>query len=185
MWRIFLSVVLGTAGAVASWLIQEWGKCLHLRDKQPVLIGVGCIVVWLVLSLVAGQVGMMAFAVSIQLVGGLAAAYGGRRSELGRQTMSEILGLRRYLKTVSKEELQRILKSNPDFYYEMAPYALALGVDKTFAKRFERLHQPNCAYLITGIETNRTAAEWYPLLQEAVDALNARQKRLKFEKFMR
>ena len=149
------------------------------------LIAAGCIVVWLVLSLIAGQFGMMLFAVSIQLLAGVASAYGGRRSELGKQTMSEILGLRRYLKTVSKDELQRILKSNPDYYYELAPYALALGVDKAFAKRFERLHQPNCTYLITGIETNRTAEEWYPLLREAVDSLNARQKKLKYEKFMR
>lgn len=185
VWRIFLTIVLAIAGAVAAWLIQEWGKCLHMRDKQPMLIAAGCIVVWLVLSLIAGQFGMMLFAVSIQLLAGVASAYGGRRSELGKQTMSEILGLRRYLKTVSKDELQRILKSNPDYYYELAPYALALGVDKAFAKRFERLHQPNCTYLITGIETNRTAEEWYPLLREAVDSLNARQKKLKYEKFMR
>ena len=63
----------------------------------------------------------------------------------------------------------------------MAPYALALGVDKAVAKRFERLHQPNCNYLFTGIEMNRTAAEWCPLRREAVDARDARQKLLRFE----
>jgi len=183
-WRVFLTIVMAAAGGVASWLIQAWGRCLHMRDKQPMLIAAGCIVLWLVLSLIAGQFGMMFFAVCIQLLCGVAAAYSGRRSALGKQTMSEILGLRRYLKTVNKDQLQRILKSNPDYYYELAPFALALGVDKVFAKRFEHMHQPNCTYLITGIETNRTAEEWYPLLREAVDSLNARAKRLKFEKFL-
>ena len=67
----------------------------------------------------------------------------------------------------------------------MVPYALALGVDEAFAKRFERLHQPNCNYLFTRAEIGRTAADWYPLLRETVDALNARQKRLRFEKLTR
>lgn len=183
-WRILLTIVLGIAGAVASWLIQSGCKCLHLRDKQPALIGLGCIVVWLILCVVAGQLVLAVLAIMAQILGGFAAAYGGRRSELGKQATSEILGLRRYLKTVSQEELRRILKSNPDYYYELAPYALALGVDKAFAKRFEHLHQPNCTYLITGIETRHTAMEWYPLLREAVNALNAGQKKLKFEKFM-
>ena len=92
---------------------------------------------------------------------------------------------RRYLKTVTKEELQRILKVNPDYYHEMAPYALALGVDQIFAKRFERLHQPNCTYLHTSTENNRTAAEWDALLRKVVDTLNERQKRLRFERFFR
>ena len=67
----------------------------------------------------------------------------------------------------------------------MAPYALAFGVDEAFAKRFERIHQPNCNYLFTRMENPRTAADWYLLLRSTVDALNARQKRLRFEKLIR
>lgn len=183
--RILLTILFAVLGAVASWVIHEGCKCFHLRSRQPLYIAAGCIVSWLIMSLIAGQWRIMLLGVVVQILGGLASAYGGRRSELGRQTASEILGFRHYLKTVSKEELQRILKVNPDYYYEMAPYALALGVDVAFAKRFERLHQPNCNYLITGIETNRTATEWCPLLREAVEVLNARQKRLRFEKLTR
>ena len=180
--RMLLTVLFAVVGAAMSWLIHEGCKCFHLRNKQPLYIAAGCIALWLILSLLAGQWQIMLLGVMVQILGGLANSYGGRRSELGRQTASEILGFRHYLKTVTKEELQRILKVNPDYYYEMAPYALALGVDKIFAGRFERLHQPNCTYLLTGIETNRTAAEWCPLLRETVDALNARQKRLRLEK---
>ena len=148
-------------------------------------IALGCIALWILISILSGQWAIMILGILVQILGGLSNAYGGRRSELGRQTASEILGFRHYLKTVTREELQRIMKYNPDYYFEMAPYALALGVDEEFAKRFERLHQPNCNYLFTRTETGRTAAEWYPLLRETVDALNARQKRLRFEKLTR
>ena len=137
------------------------------------------------LSIIAGQWQIMLLGVGVQLLGGIGNAYGGRRSELGRQIASEVLGFRRYLTTVTKEELQRIQKVNPDYYHEMAPYALALGVDETFANRFERLHQPNCTYLHTAAETNRTAADWNMLLRKVVQTLNAQQKRLRFEKFFR
>lgn len=184
-WRIVLGILLGVGGAAASWFIQAGCGCIYLRDKRRGRIGLACIAVWMLLSLIGGQWQMTLLAILMQIIGGLAAAYSGRRSVQGKQTASEILGLRRYLKTVSKEELQRILKVNPDYYYELAPYALALGVDKTFAKRFERLQQPNCTYLMTGIETDRTAMGWYPLLRDVVDALNTRQERLWMEKFFR
>ena len=183
--RIFLVMFFGALGAAASLAIQAGCKCFHLRSKMPLYIALGCVGAWVLVSILCGQWAIMILGILVQILGGLANAYGGRRSELGRQTASEILGFRHYLKTVTREELQRILKYNPDYFFEMVPYALALGVDEAFAKRFERLHQPNCNYLFTRAEIGRTAADWYPLLRETVDALNARQKRLRFEKLTR
>lgn len=183
--RIFLALFFGLLGAAASLAIQAGCGCFHLRNKLPLYIALGCIGLWTLISILSGQWAIMILGVLVQILGGLSNAYGGRRSDLGRQTAAEILGFRHYLKTVTREELQRILKYNPDYYFEMAPYALALGVDEVFAKRFERLHQPNCNYLFTRGETGRTAADWYPLLRETVDALNARQKRLRIEKLTR
>ena len=183
--RIFLVLIFGGLGLAASLAIQAGCKCFHLRNKMPLYIGLGCIALWVLVSILSGQWAIMLLGVLVQILGGLANAYGGRRSELGKQTASEILGFRHYLKTVTREELQRILKYNPDYYYEMAPYALAFGVDEAFAKRFERIHQPNCNYLFTRMENPRTAADWYLLLRSTVDALNARQKRLRFEKLIR
>ena len=183
--RILLTILFAALGAAASIVIHEGCKCFHLRNKKMLYVAMGSIALWILVSILAGQWSIMLMGVGVQLLGGVANAYGGRRSELGKQNASEILGFRRYLKTVTKDELQRILKVNPDYYHEMAPYALALGVDQIFAKRFERLHQPNCTYLHTSTENNRTAAEWDALLRKVVDTLNERQKRLRFERFFR
>ena len=53
-----------------------------------------------------------------------------------------------------------------------------------FARRFGRLRQPGCTYLVTGIGAP-TAARWYPQLREAVDTLDARQKRMRYERFFK
>lgn len=183
--RIFLILIFGGLGVAASLAIQAGCKCFHLRDKTPLYIALGVIGVWVLVSILCGQWAIMLLGILVQILGGLANAYGGRRSELGRQIATDILGFRHYLKTVTREDLQRILKYNPDYYYEMAPYALAFGVDEAFAKRFDRMHQPNCNYLFTRMENPRTAAEWYPLLRDVVNSLNSRQKRLRIEKLVR
>ena len=183
-WRIVLAVLLGILCAAASWFIQGGCRCLHLRHRAPAFLGLGCCGVWLVLAALAGTWSTAIPAILAQILGGLAAFYGGRRTDAARQTAGEILGLRHYLKTVSRRELQRILASNPDYYYELAPYALALGVDRAFARRFGRLRQPGCTYLVTGIGAP-TAARWYPQLREAVDTLDARQKRMRYERFFK
>ena len=180
--RILLTILFAILGAVASVVIHEGCKCFHLRNKTMLYAAAGCAAMWVLVSILAGQWQIMLLGVGVQLLGGVGNAYGGRRSELGRQNASEILGFRRYLSGVTREELQRILKVNPDYYHEMVPYAMALGVDQVFAKRFERLHQPNCTYLHIAADTNRTAADWNVLLRKVVDTLNDRQKRLIFEK---
>ena len=177
--RILLSVALGLLGGWASWQIQKLTQFLHLRRTAAIWPGITAMVIWLVLSLLTGELVMTLIAILLQLLAGVVASYSGRRTDLGRQTVSEILGLRRYLKTVSHEELQRIVGSNPDYYFEMAPYALALGVENAFAARFEKISQPSCTYLSLGNETSRTAQDWCQLLRQVTDILNERQLHMK------
>ena len=120
--------------------------------------------------------------IGLQTLAGLALAYGGRRTELGRQAMTQIVGLRKHMRTVSKTELQRLLKINPNYFYDLAPYALALGLDCTFSRRFGRLRMTECTYLIKGTSGQMTAAEWAAMLRDTVNRLNARSKRVLWEK---
>ena len=175
--RVLLGIGLGVGGGYGAWQIQKLTRQLNLRRPAIIWPGVTAVCLYLVLGLLSGQLMMSLLAAAIQLLAGVMASYGGRRTELGRQTASEILGLRRYLKTVSYEELQRILASNPDYYFEMAPYALALGVDKAFAARFGKLIQPGCSYLTLGKDVSCTATDWYLLLRRLTEIMDAQQKR--------
>lgn len=182
--RIILSIFLGILGLVFAWQMQSAAKCIHIREKLPLWLGLGCSVLWLLLSFLAGEWNVAVFVIPAQFLSGLAAAYGGRRNEMGRQTMSEILGLRRYLKRTPKKELQSIMHSNPDYFYQTAPWALALGVDRAFADHFGKSRLPQCSYLVTDMDGHLTAREWSQLLRDTVNALDEHQKRLPLDKLL-
>ncbi len=179
-----LVFLLSVAGLVTAWFIQEGPRHLHLRRKLPLWISLGLSLAWLLLGLVAGELNVAACNVAAQLIAGFAAAYGGRRTDLGKQLMAQILGLRRYMTSISMDEIRRNLDLNADFYHNLAPYALAMGVDAAFARRFRGIRLPACPYLTTGMDGHMTAAEWSRLLRDAVDALDERQRQLFWERLL-
>ena len=179
---IFLRVLFACLCAVMALFIQSGGACLPTRHKLPLYIGLGCSVVWMGFGLGSGEWVTALLMIAFQFLSGLAAAFGGRRTELGQQALGQILGLRRHMRTVSKKELQRLLKVNPGYFHELAPYALALDADRSFARRFGRLRLPECTYLICGMRGQMTAAEWARMLRATVQTLDARAKRLPLEK---
>ena len=183
-WRIVWMLLMGALSAVSSWYIQEGMSALHLQEKADLIISLILSTALIAVSSIFNCLGYGICAVCWNLFAGLAAAYGGRRSETGKRLFTEILGLRRYMRKVTKPELMRILRSNSDYYYELAPYAIALGVDRRFAKRFGNLRHPSCGWLVAGFESPRTAAEFYPLLREAVSSMNRLRRQNIIERFL-
>lgn len=181
--QVMLSIVLGLLAAVTAWLIQEVPFRTHLRGKVPVYIGGVCMLIWVVLGLIAGQVWIPLGSVLGQLILGYFAAYGGRRTDIARQDACLILGLRHYLKTVKKEELDRIQRYDPDYFFQMAPYALALGVIKPFAKNFDQRRLDQCPYIMTRVQGRRTASEWAALIAEVADAMDERYRQMMVERW--
>lgn len=178
----WLMVLLAASTALMAVLIQSGGRCLPLRDKLPLWIGLGCAVVWMGLGIWSGEWLTAMLEIGSQFLAGIAVCYGGKRTELGQQALTQIMGLRRFMARVSKRELQQLLKANPSYFHELAPYALALGMDKIFAHHFGRLRLPECTYLICGNHRQMTASEWAALLRSTVDTLDARAKRLPLER---
>lgn len=181
---ILLIAIMAALGGISAWFMQDWIKGLHLNNKLALYVGLALACGWLVIGMSAQQTVIALVMVATQLLGGLMLAYGGRRTPLGRQTAAQVLGLRRYLQGMSKDELRRITGYDPEFYFNMAPYAAALGVGVSFARRFGRKRLPSCSYLTTGMDAHRTALEWCQVMDRAVSALDARQKRLPIERLM-
>ena len=181
--QVILAVLLSALGAFAGWLIQKGMYRVHLRYQVPVWISLGISVAWVLLGLWAGQWLIGLCSVLVQLLGGLMAAYGGRRSELGRQNASQILGLRHYFTTADRTELKRIQENDPEYFYKMLPYALALGVEMPFAKRFGKRKLPPCPYFTCGVKQRMTAEEWIRFFRETASIMDAMRHRLEMEKY--
>ena len=156
----------------SSWYIQNWAVKLLAPDRRGLWLALGLSGLWLALSALAGLFSVGMTMVTCQLLAGLLAAFGGRRTPAGRQAMAEVLGLRRYLKSIPSQQLQQICQSNPDYFYQMLPYALSLGVGKSFAKQFDKVSPGTCPYISTG-EVMR-GSQWYKRMQQILSAMNTR-----------
>ena len=179
-----MAVILGVFGAITGWLIQDVAYRTHLRGKVPVLIGLICIVIWTILGLLSGQV-WIPLGVSLgNWAFGYFAAYGGRRSDLGRHDAGQVLGLRKHLKHMPKDSINRLMINDPEYFFNYAPYALALGVMGPFARAFGGRKFDQCPYLMTRVAGKRTAEEWGQLMQDTADIMDAKSRRLQVEKWV-
>ena len=174
-WRIVLMAALGIFCMVACWLIQEGMSVLHLRSKASLKLTALLCPIVLLTGYFCGVFLYGLGAVAWNLLAGLLAAYGGRRTENGVRIYTEILGLRRHMRKASPQELQRILASNRNYYFELAPYALLFGLDKSFAEKFGHARLPACTWLVTGVDS-RIAPDWYTQLREVYQTMHRERK---------
>lgn len=179
-----LVFLLALFGGFAGWRIQNWAYGLFLRHPDRLRAAWILCAAELLFGLLSGQFGLALLGCCTQLLAGLMAAFGGRRTEAGKQIMGQVLGLRRYLRSVPKEEIERICQRDPEFFHSLAPYALALGADNAFAARFGRMQLPGCPYLTTGMDGHMTAGEWSRLLRRTASQMDERARQISKERLM-
>lgn len=179
-----LMVVLAAAGGVSGWVIQAWPEGLLLRRKHRLYTALALCGGWLLIGLLAE-----AFLLALWMVLGLLAAgallfWAGRRTHQGRVAREQLFALRRYMKRDKHSQLQALCKEDPDYFFRMAPAALALGVDRQFARQFGGMRFSGCPYLTTGIDANMTAAQWNEMLHRALEMMDSRARQLPMEKLI-
>ncbi len=168
-----LAIVLAAAGGYSAWLIHDWARCLYGPDKKPLWTAVACCAGWILLGSLVGKFGLAFLVCICQFLFGLMATFGGRRTEAGRLICQQILGLRRYLRKADKVEISRIREKDPDYFHALAPYAIALGSEAAFARRFGKARLSESPYLTVGNEKPMTAAEWSNLLRRTVTIMQS------------
>ena len=181
--QILLSILFVIFGVTTAWGIQGGMYKIHVRGKIPVYIASACGFIWILLGLIAGQWLMGLIVVAGQYLIGLLAAYGGRRSEMGMYNAGQVLGLRHFLKKLDEKQLKRLLDNNPDYFFDMLPLAIALGVDKKFAKAFDKFRIYDCHYLLVTRNEKRSASEWAFMVRKIADQMDRQQRRMEIEKW--
>ena len=181
----FLVLLLGALGAVSGYYVQKWGCCMMPIDRhQLVRCGLVCLV-WLLLGWISGASGAVYIMVLGMLGAGLFLAMAGRRTDLGKEAIGQTMGLRHYLRTADKILVRRLQEKDPDYFFAMAPYAIALGVGTGFARRFGNIRIGPCPYLTTGKEERVTPEEWIKRLSFLLEQMAARSRTLTKERTVR
>lgn len=89
----------------------------------------------------------------------VATSVGPRRSVRGQDLLSQARGCRMFYRQVTWQRLQVLTGRYNRFFQSQLPKAAALGVDKAFAKRFERLPVPRPEWLGGRGPASTTAAD--------------------------
>jgi len=62
-----------------------------------------------------------------------------RRTDYYTYVLGLCLGFKTFLMTAEKDRIEMLLNQNPDYYYNILPYAQVLGVTKIWEKKFDGL----------------------------------------------
>ena len=68
-----------------------------------------------------------------------------RRTEYGREMLGKLKGFKNFLETAEKETLESMVMKDPEYFYNILPYAYVLGVSSKWISKFEsiNLRAPN------------------------------------------
>lgn len=68
-----------------------------------------------------------------------------RRTPQGTRWYGQILGLKRFIETAEKDRLEMLAEDSPTIFYDILPFAFALGVTDVWSKKFRdiKIDQPD------------------------------------------
>ncbi len=177
-----LIVLLAILGALSGWHIQSFGAGVLTGNRRKLTKALVLTGIWLIAGALAGAFSVGAGMVASLLVAGLLLSWGGRRTGQGRQVLAQTLGLKWYLHRAGKKEVQRICEAEPDYFFRMLPWAMALGADRSFAKAFGARKLESCPYCITDSATALSAMQWTQVMHRAEKAMNHRAEGMALER---
>lgn len=108
---------------------------------RSILIGIAIVVVILAIVLVDISNGLTLALIPLAIVAVIIAYYAPKRTEEGTRVLEHILGLEEYIRVAEKDRLQ--FQEKEYIFFEILPYAIALGLATVWAKAFEGLITAN------------------------------------------
>lgn len=151
-----------------------WGAALQLalsrlpmrRRRGAIVCLLVCIALVIVAWRIAGYNSVLLLALAWSLLTQALLLFGPRRSPDGDRLLSELLGLRHSLRTLTQKDAQQLLRSDPQYYYRALLFAEALGVGRRFTQAFRGLKLDECTFLERENKSMpRTAERFYPMFR--------------------
>jgi len=153
LWVYTAGTTINTGIAVTTFymamaaLISSYHKYKYKKPKSNIFLLVFFLILALVftLSVLTASAGTsltvassVITAVSLA-VASFAAPFISRKTGFALSLLGPIAGFKIFLKTAEKSRLEMLLAQNPDYYYNILPYAQILGVSGIWKKKFDGL----------------------------------------------
>lgn len=149
-----------------------------LRRRERLILAAFSAAALLLLASWAGCFGTMLLNLLLQAFCALATLFGGRRTEEGEELVRRHLGLRRYLRKATTEELRRNAGADGQYFYRTLPFAELLGVGTAFSKHYGSGRLEPCPWLTVDGKTPTDAVEFYRLYAQILAQLRGEDQTL-------
>lgn len=168
--RVLLLIGFAVAGLIWGGVLQYGLSRLPMRRRRkPIICLAVCVVVPIVAWRVAGHSGVLFLALFLSAAVEAALLFGPKRRRSGVNQLSELLGWRRQLGSLSPEEAKQLLAADPQYYYRNSLFAEALGVGRKFTKAFAGERLDVCAFIEReGKPVPRQAEKFHPFFRNAL-----------------
>ncbi len=65
-----------------------------------------------------------------------------RKNSYGEQIKAKINGFKKYIELAEKSQIEMLVEQNPNYFYDILPYAYVLDVSKKWVEKFENIPTP-------------------------------------------
>ncbi|NLL24999.1 MAG: DUF2207 domain-containing protein [Spirochaetales bacterium] len=89
-----------------------------------------------------------ASALGIPIIFATFGAITAKRSSYGQKILEEIVGYREFIEKVEIDKLKVMIKDDPELFYHVLGYAVVLGLENTWAKKFDSIAMTQASWYI-------------------------------------
>ncbi len=145
--RPLLLAASALAGVVWGAVVQYALRRLLTRSRRtPIVLLALCLAALIAAIRLTGARGALLCALLFSVAVWASLIFGPKRRRTGVDTLSDLLGWRRYLRTLTPTAARQLLEDDPQYYYRSLLFAEALGVGGSFSRAFEGQKLGVCSF---------------------------------------
>jgi len=143
---IFTTIFILAAAVVAALSVHLFSKAIlnygNMGLASRVILILMSPIVPIIVFLVCNSVyvgGVALIAIAMSLIFNFLSCFAKKRSKKGLEYQGRLLGFKQFLLTAEKDKINMLSKENPQYFYNILPYALVLHVTDKWAKNFNNI----------------------------------------------
>ena len=153
IWRTYGSMLLLFASALIVLLVPaSYVFGIFVQDKTHILtrpkkmlfsiisLAMAAVAmlatIWLSVSVMGNWIMAILYAAVIG-IGYFTTRFMRSRTKYGAELLGQLLGFKEFIRVAEKDRLEKLVEENPQYFYDILPYAYVMGLSKKWSKKFE------------------------------------------------
>ena len=133
------------------YIVELWSRIsrILLYLLSGLLYGIPVLLMFIILNHTGTSLTQGAVVALVQLVLIILVVLMRKRTRYGNDMLGQILGLREFIMVADQDRLQQLCDENPYYFYDILPYAYALGLTEIWNEHFKDLNYHDCDWFVS------------------------------------